>query len=79
MLPFSYLFARKFDNPESAQISVIGVLFITGFVAVNAYYIMDSIDSTKDVAAALQPLFRMWPGYLLGDSFIQLASAFWER
>jgi ABC-2 family transporter protein len=79
VLPFSYLFARNFDNPGSAQISVVGGLFITGFVAVNAYFIMASIETTKDLAESLLPLFRMWPGYLLGESFIQLASAFWER
>ena len=35
ILPFSYLFARNFNNSSSAQISVIGVIFITGFVSVK--------------------------------------------
>ena len=35
ILPFAYLLARNFGNPSSAQISVIGVIFITGFVAVK--------------------------------------------
>jgi hypothetical protein len=35
ILPFSYLLARNFDNPSSAQISVIGLIFLTGFVAVK--------------------------------------------
>jgi hypothetical protein len=35
ILPFSYLLARNFKNPSTAQISVIGLIFITGFVAVK--------------------------------------------
>jgi ABC-type multidrug transport system ATPase subunit len=79
ILPFAYLFARNFDNPSSAQISVIGVIFITGFVAINAYFIMSTIDTTEDIADSLQPLFRCWPAYNVGEGFIQLTSAFWER
>ena len=79
ILPFAYLFARNFDNPSSAQISVIGVIFITGFVAVNAYFVMSTIDTTEDTADSLQPLFRMWPAYNVGEGFIQLARTFWER
>ena len=77
---FFLLFSsRSFKNPSAAQIGVMGVVFITGFIAVNAYYIMDSIEKTKRIASALRPLFRMWPAYNLGDGLIALASAFWTR
>ena len=35
ILPFSYLLSRNFNNPSTAQISVIGLVFVTGFVAVK--------------------------------------------
>lgn len=35
ILPFAYLLARNASNPSSAQISVTGIIFITGFVAVK--------------------------------------------
>lgn len=35
ILPFSYLLARNFNNPSTAQISVIGLVFVTGFVSVK--------------------------------------------
>jgi hypothetical protein len=35
VMPFSYLMARNSKNSGSAQITVIGLLFITGFVAVK--------------------------------------------
>ena len=79
VMPFSYLLARRFSNHSSAQIAVIGLIFITGFVAVNAYFIMDSIERTKDLAQTLRPLFRLWPAYSVGDGLIMMASAFWER
>ena len=79
IIPFTYLIGRTSTNPSSAQVAAYGVLFITGFVAVNAYFIMDSISTTKAVAAALLPLFRMWPGFNLGEAFINLSIAFFER
>ncbi len=40
---------------------------------------MSQISTTADVAQSLRPLFRMWPGFLLGEALIMLASAFWEK
>jgi hypothetical protein len=79
ILPFSYLLSRPFSNHSSAQIAVMGLIFITGFVAVNAYFIMYSIESTKEIALSLRPLFRWWPAYNLGEGLIELSTAYWER
>jgi len=78
-LPFAYLFSRNFSNHSTAQISVMGIFFITGFVAVNAYFILSSLENTQHIAKALQPLFRIWPPYLVGDGFLRLSASFWER
>lgn len=79
VLPFAYLLARNFDNHSSALIAVIGVVFITGFVAVNGIYVMSSIESTQDIAAILRPLFRLWPAYNIGNGLVAMSTAFWER
>mmetsp|Transcript_4477 Transcript_4477/g.10555 ORF Transcript_4477/g.10555 Transcript_4477/m.10555 type:complete len:2546 (+) Transcript_4477:319-7956(+) len=79
ILPFSYLLARNFSNPSTAQISVIGLVFVTGFVAVNAYFLMTALEQTRDLAAKLLPLFRLWPAFNVGEGFIELSSAYWER
>lgn len=79
VLPFSYLLSRPFNNHSSAQIAVMGITFVCGFVAVNAYFILSSIDSTKDLAEGLLPFFRWWPPYNVGEGFIRLARAYWER
>jgi len=77
--PFAYLISRKFDNHNSAQISVMAVFFLTGFVAVNAHFIMSRIEATENIAQALLPLFRLWPPYHVGDGLLKLAINFWER
>jgi ABC-type multidrug transport system ATPase subunit len=79
ILPFSYLLSRGFNNHSSAQIAVMGLIFISGFVAVNAYFIMSSIESTQKLAEALRPMFRWWPAYNIGEGFIQLSTAYFER
>jgi ATP-binding cassette, subfamily A (ABC1), member 3 len=68
-----------YSNHSSAQIVVIGVVFFTGFVAVNAYFIMKSIEKTVHIADSLAPLFRMWPAYNLGTGLINMGTAFLER
>ena len=55
------------------------IFFITGFVAVNSYFILDSIEKTKRIAEVLLPLFRTWPPYVLGEGFLRLAGNYWER
>ncbi|KAL7574063.1 hypothetical protein ACA910_015641 [Epithemia clementina (nom. ined.)] len=79
VLPFSYLLARRFDNHSSAQIAVIGLVFITGFVAVNAIYVLSSIEYTEDIAAILRPLFHVFPAYNIGNGLISMSTAFWAR
>jgi len=79
VLPFSYLLSRMFNNHSSAQIAVMGINFVCGFVAVNAYFVMINIEDTKALAKALQPWFRCWPSYNIGEAFIQLSTTFWQR
>jgi len=79
ILPFAYLLSRNFNNPSTAQISVIGLVFVTGFVAVNAYFLMTTLEQTRDLASTLLPLFRLWPAFNIGEGFIELSSAYWER
>jgi len=77
-LPFAYLLSRFFDSPPNAQISIMIIFFITGFVAVNSQLILSNLETTKDLAKTLEPLFRTWPAYNLGDGFLNLSSNFWE-
>lgn len=79
ILPFSYLLSRTFNNHSSAQIAVMVIVFVCGFVAVNGYYIMTTLEQTRSLAATLLPFFRCWPSFNVGDGFIRLSQAYWER
>ena len=78
-LPFSYLLSRMFDNSSTAQISVAGIGWLTGFVTVISYVTMDSLEKTQHIAAALQPWFRLFPAYNVGEGLMSISYAFWYR
>jgi len=79
VLPYSYLLSRMFNNHSSAQIAVMALIFISGFVAVNAYFILSSIEDTEHIAEGLLPFLRTQPAFNIGEGFIQLSGAYWER
>jgi len=79
VLPFAYLFSRGFENHSSAQVAVGGIVFMTGFVAVNAHFMLGALAKTKAVADGLYPLFRMWPAFNLGEGLINLSGSHWYR
>lgn len=78
-LPFSYLLSRKFSNSSTAQISIAGIGWLTGFVTVIAYVTMINIDKTYHIARGLQPWFRLFPAYNVGEGFMFMSTSFWER
>jgi ABC-type multidrug transport system ATPase subunit len=78
-LPFGYILSRGFNNHTTAQISVMGIFFITGFVCVNSYFIMRSIETTAETAAVMVHIFRFFPAYNVGEALINLASSFFQR
>lgn len=69
IIPLSYLYSMGFDNFSSAQISILTINFITGFIFVLAYFVMSSIPETAAEAAILVNIFRFFPGYLIGNKF----------
>ena len=78
-LPYAYFLSRNFDNHTTAQISVMGIFFITGFVFVNSYFIMSALEETRDLAATLVHVFRFFPPYHVGEALINLSSSFYLR
>jgi len=75
-LPFAYIFSRFFVNHSTAQISILGLLFLTGFIAVTIQFILSNIESTEYIADGLRPLFELFPAYNVGDGFLKLADFF---
>lgn len=78
-LPFAYLLSRNFENHTTAQISVLGLFFVTGFIAVLTYFVLASFPEFRTLARNLRYLFRLWPAYNIGDALISMSRNFFER
>merc|ERR1712176_571640 len=57
----------------------MGIVFVSGFGTVIAYYVMLEIEPLRQAAEFLRPLFRLFPAYNLGEGMLQLCVAYWER
>ena len=78
-IPLCYLYSMAFDNHSVAQISIMTWNFVTGFVAVLAYFIMTTIPETKEAAAELVHFFRFFPPYLVGEGLVRLSAGFFRN
>lgn len=68
-----------FNNPSTAQISIMAINFGSGFVAVLAIIIMQNIPTTASAANTMVLFFRVFPPYLIGEGFLNLSSAFFAN
>jgi ATP-binding cassette, subfamily A (ABC1), member 3 len=75
-LPYSYLMARRFENHSAAQIAVAALNFATGYIP---YFMTFVGPKWKGVVEPLQPLFRCWPPFLVGEGLAMMAKAYWEK
>ncbi|CAM9302534.1 unnamed protein product [Discosporangium mesarthrocarpum] len=78
-LPLSYLYSFAFDGPSTAQISISGINFLTGFGFAVAYAVLANIAKTAALAENLKHFFRFFPPYLLGDGLLKLSGEYYRR
>ena len=79
ILPLCYLYSMNFENHSTAQISIMALNFATGFVAVLAYFVMNSVPLTMYAASILVHFFRFFPTYNIGEGLISVTAAFYEN
>ena len=72
-VPFASASSFFFSSPSSGLIALIAFHFVSGFGLVIANFILSFIDSTADANEQLQPLYRLFPAFCLGDAFYTLA------
>jgi ATP-binding cassette, subfamily A (ABC1), member 3 len=70
--PFTYVLSYLFKSHSTAQTMVL-VLNLGCLLLLLAAYIMHLIPSTCDTDAALRYVFRLIPGYALGNGLMQLS------
>eukprot|EP00599_Poterioochromonas_sp_BG-1_P017989 CAMPEP_0173168162 /NCGR_PEP_ID=MMETSP1105-20130129/23088_1 /TAXON_ID=2985 /ORGANISM="Ochromonas sp., Strain BG-1" /LENGTH=1495 /DNA_ID=CAMNT_0014089829 /DNA_START=1445 /DNA_END=5932 /DNA_ORIENTATION=+ len=78
-IPLCYLYSMFFVNFSTAQIAIMVVNFMTGFVMVLAYYIMSSIPKTAGAAKILVNIFRFFPPYNIGEGLINLSTVYYRN
>ena len=71
------MYSFMFSNYSTAQISIMAINFGTGFVAVLAILIMQSLPETEAAAKVIVHIFRLFPPYLIGEGFINLATTYY--
>ena len=78
-LPLSYIYSFAFENHSTAQINVMTIHFVTGFVAVLAYYIMITIPETEAAGETAANFFRFFPPYNMGEGLVNLSAAYYQN
>ncbi|KAJ1623330.1 P-loop containing nucleoside triphosphate hydrolase protein [Pavlovales sp. CCMP2436] len=79
VFPQTYAISLAFDSPSSAQISLILMHLVAGFVLVMANLIMLSLDRTKAAAKLLVWVWRLFPPFNFGEGLLALSQAYYER
>ncbi len=77
VLPLSYIYSFRFDNPSTALISVATINFFTGFVALLAYYIMLNIPLTHNAAIRVRYFFLFFPSYEIGECLLDISTNYY--
>lgn len=78
-IPLAYLYSFAFSNFSTAQIAIMVINFMTGFVLVLAYYVMISVPYTQDAAKKLVHIFRFFPAYNVGEGLINISTNYFEQ
>ena len=78
-IPLSYIYSFAFENHSSGQISIMAINFMTGFVAVLAYYVLTSIPSTTEAGNNVVNFFRAFPPYNIGEGLVNLSVHYYRN
>ncbi|CAM9688711.1 unnamed protein product, partial [Hapterophycus canaliculatus] len=70
--PFTYCISFFFDSASSAQNMVLFINFVTGLALMVTSFVLNLVESTRDVNAQLKWIYRLFPGFCLGDGLAQL-------
>ncbi|CAM9424100.1 unnamed protein product, partial [Ectocarpus fasciculatus] len=70
--PFTYCISFFFKSASSAQNMVLFINFVTGLALMVTSFVLNLVESTRDINASLKWIYRLFPGFCLGDGLAQL-------
>jgi len=73
--PLSFAQSFLFENHAAAQVAIATFGFVTGFCLTISSFIMGITPDTVELNKRLVVIFRIFPGFLLGEGLINLATA----
>lgn len=74
----SYIYSFAFVNFSTAQIAIMLINFMSGFVLVLGYYVLVNIPQTKSAADIAVNFFRFFPPYNVGEGLINLSVVYYQ-
>ncbi|CAJ1987503.1 ABCA7 / ATP-binding cassette protein subfamily A [Leishmania donovani] len=69
----SYMVSFAFTEHTTAQIVVLGVSFLTGFLCVMLVFVLSLLETTLSASNTLRWVFRLLPPYSIGEVILNLA------
>ncbi|CAG9571438.1 putative ATP-binding cassette protein subfamily A, member 7 [Leishmania major strain Friedlin] len=69
----SYMVSFAFTEHTTAQIVVLGVSFLTGFLCVILVFVLSLLEKTLSASNTLRWVFRLLPPYSIGEVILNLA------
>lgn len=73
VIPFSYVISNLFKQHSSAQILTLMMNFVLGMLLMIVSFVLQLIESTKDINDTLKFLWRLSPMYCLGGGLLNLS------
>ena len=74
VIPFSYGLSFIFKKPTSALTWSILINCFTGLILMVTSFALELIEATQDIAPTVKFALRLFPGFCLGDSLLQLST-----
>ena len=78
-IPQVYCYSFLFENHSSAQIAIMVLNLIAGFVTVIAHFVMQNLPSTRDADKALVHVYRLLPPYNFGEALLGLSATWYQN
>jgi ABC-type multidrug transport system ATPase subunit len=69
----SYMVSFFFSEHTTAQLVVLGMSFLTGFLCVMLVFVLSLLDKTLSASNTLRWIFRLLPPYSIGEVILNLA------
>jgi len=72
VIPFTYVLSFLFESHSTAQNLVLLVNYMTGLILLIVSFVMSFIETTMETNRVLKYLYRIFPGFCLGNGLLGL-------